>query len=190
MDQGIALGHSEKIFRHRFRYIGRIPLHRIGLRIMPLQEDLQLMNAYEICRVSNYRSKESTIALVAAELTGTILLTCDIDGIQWYGIPLYCHKGLDLQLPAGVRQGCRHGHIEADGDIARPLRHITEACCNLRGIYHISSHHLSSLGIPYRIHYQGLVHQSTTYTVYTDLNILLSLHRRLIRHGERQRDGA
>ena len=49
---------------------------------MPLQEDLQLMNAYEICRVSNYRSKESTIALVAAELTGTILLTCDIDGIQ------------------------------------------------------------------------------------------------------------
>ena len=131
MDKGIALGHSEKIFRHRFRHIGRIPLHRIGLRIMPLQKDLQLMNAYKIRSVSNYRSKERTIALISAELTGTILLTCDIDGIQWYGIPLYCHKGLDLQLPAGVRQGCRHGHIEADGDIACPFCYITKTSCNL-----------------------------------------------------------
>ena len=131
MDKGIALGHSEKIFRHRFRHIGRIPLHRIGLRIMPLQKDLQLMDSYEIRGVSNYRGKECTIALIAAKLAGTVLLTCDIDGIQGHSIFLYGHKGLDLQLPAGVRQGCRHGHIEADGDIACPFCYITKTSCNL-----------------------------------------------------------
>ena len=157
MPQRFDLGHSEKVCSHRLRHQGRVSLHRICLREIPLQEYLQLMNPYEFRSVGDYAGQKLMITFISPHLRRPVLLTRYIYGIQRRPPVLKGHEWKYPQLPSGIIQFLRNYDIEPYGYIPGTLSYIPEPGDYSRSIYDVRRHHLSRRIITYGIHDQGTI---------------------------------
>ena len=101
MGQGLFLAHPEKIDCRWLRNYGRIFFHRECFRIVPLQEQLQLIHHYQVCRVLNYGSQELPVALISLQLPSTVTGPGEVQAFQFPVLGPYVHYRRKTQLEIG-----------------------------------------------------------------------------------------
>ena len=99
MSQRLHLSHTEQTFRHRLGHYGRITLHTIGLRKIPLEKYLQLPHPHKVCRICYDRCQKCPIPLVSPQLLLSVSFPCHIHRLKLYCIILDPHSRADLKLP-------------------------------------------------------------------------------------------
>ena len=156
MGHSISLRHAEQVLRIRSRDDGRVSSHRVCLGVVSCDKQFKLAHHYKISRVSDYRSKEFTIALVAAQLAVSVAGTRDIDGLQTTMLAGNLHNRREPQLPVRVKKRRRHHEVETDAYVSKSLGNMIEPCHDLRCGNNVRCDHLAGFVIPYRVHYQRL----------------------------------